>query len=138
MLNRLTNAFKNMNMKGKVACLALTFLGGFLAFGVLTYTTIQTIRIGGPKYAAVVTDKDLLADSMPPLLYVVESYLSTHLMQDTHDELSRAEAIGVYKDFKKSYESSMASWAERFPEGEVRDLLTTEVKQSAEEIFCNS
>ena len=136
MLNRLSNAFKNMNMRGKVACLALTFLGGFLSFGVLTYTTIQTIRIGGPKYTAVVTDKDLLADSMPPLLYIVESYLSTHLMQDTHDELSRAEAIGVYKEFKKSYEASMANWAEKFPEGEIRDLLTTEVKQSAEEIFA--
>ena len=112
MLTRFSSAFKNMNMKSMVTCLTLTFLGGFFTFGVLTYTTIEDIRIGGPKYSSVVTDKDLLADCMPPLLYVVESYLSTHLMQDTHDELSRAEAVGRYQDFKKSYVSSMSSWSE--------------------------
>ncbi len=136
MFTRLSNAFKNMNTKGKVACLTLTFLGSFLSFGILTYTTIQTIRVGGPKYVAVATDKDLLADAMPPLLYIVESYLSTHLMQDTQSELSRAEAFGRYKEFKKTHESSMASWSQRLPAGEVKDLLTTEVKQSAEAIFA--
>ncbi len=109
MLTQFSNAFKNMNMKGKVACLALTFLGGFLTFGTLTYTTIQNIRVGGPKYTAIVADKDILADCLPPLLYVVESYLCTHLMQDSHDALARTEGIVRYKEFKKSYESSMAS-----------------------------
>ncbi len=136
MLTRLSNAFKNMNMKGKVACLAFTFLGGFLSFGALTYTTIQTIRVGGPKYTAIVTDKDLLADAMPPLLYVVESYLSTHLLQDTHDELSRTEAVGRYKDFKKSFETCMANWTEKLPTGEIKQLLTSELKQSGDAIFA--
>ncbi len=135
MLSKLSSTFKNMNMKGKVACLTLTFIVGFLSFGVLTYGTIQTIRIGGPKYNSVVTDKDLLADCMPPLLYVVENYLSTHLMQDTHDELSRAEAVARYKEFKKSFETSMDSWSQRLSPGEIKTLLTTDVKQSAEAIF---
>lgn len=136
MFTRLSKSFNNMNMKSKVACLALTFIGGFLSFGILTYTTIQTIRIGGPKYNNVVTDKDLLADCLPPLLYVVESYLSTHLMQDTHDELSRAEAVGRYKEFKKSYESSMTAWSERLAAGEIKELLLNDVKSSADAIFA--
>ncbi len=136
MLTRLSNAFKNMNIKSKISCLVLTFLGGFLSFGALTYTTIQAIRFGGPKYVAVVTDKDLLADSMPPLLYIVESYLSTHLMQDTHDELSRAEAVGRYKEFKRSFETSIANWNENFPAGEIKDLLKNEIKPTADALFA--
>lgn len=125
-----------LSMKAKVVCLAVVFLAGFLTFGAYTYTTIQKVRIGGEQYNEVVTDKDLLADILPPLLYVIESYLSTHLMQDCDDINERAKAIGTYRDFKKSYETSMTAWTERLPAGEVKSKMLGDVKQTADEIFA--
>jgi methyl-accepting chemotaxis protein len=125
----------NLSMKAKVACLAVVFLVGFLTFGANTYKTIQKVRIGGDKYNEVVMDKDLLADILPPLLYVVESYLSTHLMQDCEDAEARTKAIQTFHDFKKSYEASMTSWTEKLPAGEIKTLVLGDVKRSADDIF---
>jgi PAS domain S-box-containing protein len=135
MLRRIQSGLRNINMKSKVTWLVLTFLVGFLSFGIFTHTTIQDIRIGGPRYIQVVADKVLLADGMPPFLYVVESYLSTHLMQDTADEASRTEAIRRYKSYKKSYEKSMANWSGKLADGAIKNILTTDAKKSADAIF---
>ncbi len=125
----------NLSMKAKVVCLAIVFSLGFLLFGTYTYTTIQKVRIGGDKYNEVVMDKDLMADILPPLLYVVESYLSTHLMQDCDDSDERAKAIETYREFKKSYETSMTSWTEKLPASEIKSLVLGDVKRSADDIF---
>ncbi len=122
-------------MKSKVACLVITFAIGFLTFAGITYTTIQTIRVGGPQYLNIVEDKDLLADTLPPALYVVETYLSTHLMQDSEDPEARADSIHRYKELSKSYEASMATWSKKLAEGKVKDLLTKQVAHSAESLF---
>lgn len=126
----------SLSMKAKVVCLAVVFLVGFLTFGASTYSTIQKVRIGGEQYNEVVMDKDLLADILPPLLYVVESYLSTHLMQDCDDVIERAKAIETYQEFKKSYETSMTAWTEKLPAGELKTLVLGDVKHTADEIFA--
>ncbi len=125
----------NLSMKAKVACLAVVFLLGFLTFGAYTYSTIQKVRIGGEKYNEVVMDKDLLADILPPLLYVVESYLSTHLMQDCDDAAERAKSIETYREFKSNYETSMTAWTEKLPAGEIKTLVLGDVKHTADDIF---
>ncbi len=66
MLNQTFTKLQNMSMKGKVSLLVLTFVVGFLTFGLVTFTTLKEIRVGGPRYANIVQDKDLLADALPP------------------------------------------------------------------------
>lgn len=125
----------NLSMKAKVLCLVCTFVVGFLAFSAMTYTTLKEIRVGGPQYNKIVLDKDLLADALPPTLYVVESYLNSHLMQESHDSAARTAAIKHYRDFRTAYETSMESWTKKLPDGEMKELLTRRIAKSAEAIF---
>lgn len=127
---------RNLSMKAKILCLATTFVVGFLTIGIITHQTIQQIRVGGKHYNEIVANKDLLADCLPPLLYVVESYLSTHLMQDSEDAAVQADAIEQYKGFKENYKTSMNNWLTNYPDGEIKELLRTDVADSAEEIFA--
>ena len=99
--------FRNLSMKAKILILGITFVIGFATIAVLTQQTISKIRVGSTQYKQIVADKDLLADCLPPLLYVVESYLNTQLMQNTHDPVFKAEAIEKYKEFENSYKTSM-------------------------------
>lgn len=128
--------FKNLSMKSKTLWLAGTFLVGFLLFGAITYTTIQEIRVGGPQYSTIVLEKDLLADALPPTLYVIESYLSTHLMQDTAEGEVRDAAIKNYAKFRAAFDSSLQGWLEKFPEGKIKEILRKDVTNSAQEIFA--
>ena len=36
---------------------------------------IHKVRVNGPLYHDIVTDKDLIADILPPPQYIIESYL---------------------------------------------------------------
>lgn len=125
----------NLSMKAKVLCLVFTFVVGFLAFAGITYTSIREIRVGGSHYNEIILNKDLLADAMPPTLYIVESYLSTHLMQDSPGAEARADAIKRYKSFQTAFQDGLVSWTKKIADGEVKTLLTKQVAKSAEAIF---
>ncbi len=57
-------------------------------------------------------------------------------MQDSADEATRKETTDRYKQFRGSYEESMASWLERLQEGEIKRHLENKVKASADAIFA--
>jgi hypothetical protein len=46
-------------------------------FAAAVYDTVSTVQIHGPLYVGVIQGKDLIADVLPPPLYIVESYLAT-------------------------------------------------------------
>ncbi len=126
----------SLNMKSQVTWLVIAFFFGFATFGFFSYSTIQKIRIGGKQYNEVVTDKDLLADCLPPLLYVVENYLSSQLLYSP-DEATRTTAVQRFNEFKKSYETSMASWQDRLPDGDIKRCVNGEVKRTADSIISS-
>lgn len=37
--------------------------------------SITDVRVGGPRYADIVQKKDLVADILPPPVFVIEGYL---------------------------------------------------------------
>lgn len=125
----------NLSVKAKVACLVGIFLFGFACFGLQTFTTLSTVKVGGPKFNEIVLDKDLLADMLPPSLYVIETVVSAQTLATTEDEELRRSALKRYQDFKSAYENGIKSWSEKFPAGEIRSLLTSEVAKTAEDII---
>jgi methyl-accepting chemotaxis protein len=128
---------RNLSMKAKILCLATTFVIGFITIGVITHRTIAEIRVGGDHYNEIIASKELMADSTPPFLYLLECYINTHLMQDSPDPVVRAKAVDEYKAFKARYKESLAKWMDVYPEGEVKEILRGPVARSAEEIFAD-
>ncbi len=126
---------KNLSMKSKTLLLAITFFLGFLVFGGITYTTIQEVRVGGPQYTTIVQEKDLLADALPPTLYAIESYLSTHLMQDADQPEVREDAVKNYEKFRAAFDTSLQGWMEKFPEGKIKEVLRKDITDSTVAVF---
>jgi len=126
---------KTMSLKSKTLWLAGTFVAGFILLGAITYSTLKEIRIGGPQYANIVLDKDLLADALPPTLYVIESYLSTHLLQGSQDRETQEAAGKNIAKFRNAYDTSFKNWMENFPDGKIKDIIRRDVAGSAKAIF---
>jgi methyl-accepting chemotaxis protein len=58
---------------------AVTASGIFLALGIvlaltMDMRTLQRLKVSGPVYTQIIDSKDLIADILPPPLYVVEAY----------------------------------------------------------------
>ncbi|MFO0940964.1 MAG: PAS domain S-box protein [Pirellulales bacterium] len=133
-MQSLVNKFRSLRLKNQVSWLLVAFLLGFAIFGFSSYRTIDKIRVGGTQYNEIVTDKDLLADCLPPLLYVVENYLSSQLLYSP-DEKVRNVAVQRFGKFKTEFENSIATWEKRLPDGELKTCLRGEVKSTAQEII---
>ncbi|WP_299863612.1 HAMP domain-containing methyl-accepting chemotaxis protein [uncultured Hoeflea sp.] len=69
-----------LNISRSLMLLAVTVtIGLTAAFGMKKYLYDQ-LKVTGPVYTEIVDSKDLLADILPPPLYVVESYLLANEM----------------------------------------------------------
>ena len=46
-----------------------------LVVGLVTFQTLFKLKVNGPIYAGIVEQKDLVADILPPPMYVLETYM---------------------------------------------------------------
>ncbi len=122
-------------IRTKVTTLAVLAGLGMIIFTGVAYRSLTRVSIGSPLYCELSDSKQLLADTMPPILYVVEAYLSTHMLQDAENETERHEARTQYTQFKKDFRSCLAVWSQKVPTGEIKTVLTDELGPTGEAIF---
>lgn len=75
---------------------AARVFGGMMAAGLLAAVIINSIainkiRIGGPTYNEIVHVKDLVADILPPPLYIIEAYLEANLAYNRIKPLAQTQ-----------------------------------------------
>jgi methyl-accepting chemotaxis protein len=93
---------------------SLALFGTVVCLGMATSIGIQTkafndLRINGPAYHQIVNGKDLVADILPPPLYVVESYM---LALEASADPARAQMAGkrIIGVLAPDYEARRTYW----------------------------
>jgi len=130
------NLLRNLSLKTKLVSLVSLFVVGLIGFALLSQTTLSLAKVNGPLYQRIVQDKDLLADVLPPPLYIVESYLVANQMRDAAgtDELNKL--VEKYKLLKQDYDKRQIFWNETLGRGEIRDELINKSRPPAEAFFA--
>ena len=83
-------------------------LGCLIIAGAATYS-LQQLRVGGSAYTNMINGKDLVADVLPPPLYVIEAYLNATMMAD--DTISLEDAKARFAPLRKDFGDRRAFWA---------------------------
>ena len=83
-------------------------LGCLIIAGAATYS-LQQLRVGGSAYTNMIAGKDLVADVLPPPLYVIEAYLNAIQMVD--EKVSLDEARARFAPLRKDFSDRRAFWA---------------------------
>lgn len=115
--------FRNLSLASKFCVLIVVMLAGFGTLGCLAYNTIENVRINGDVYSKVIQGKDLIADILPPPLYIVEPDLVAHRIVDEDDEGRLAKLIDRSKTLQNEYQTRLDYWRKNLPSGELTDLL---------------
>jgi hypothetical protein len=68
-------SFKHLEIKSKLALLVGVFLLGFIVLGGFAYQTLNLLEVNGPIYMRIVHGQNLLIDTTPPSMYIIEAYL---------------------------------------------------------------
>lgn len=134
MMNRLGMSLTSMN--GKIVLLTGMFVAGFSIFGVLSHSTLNAVKVHGPHYNRVVQNKDLLADVLPPPNYIVESYLTAHLMVNETDSHELESLISHYGNLKNEYAERQTHWNQTLEDGPLKHEINQASRVPAEEFFA--
>ncbi|MFB2553527.1 methyl-accepting chemotaxis protein [Ciceribacter sp. sgz301302] len=109
---------------------------GGLALGIgLQQMALRELKVGGPVFSRIVDGKDLIADIMPPPLFLVESY-SLASEAAIHDELLQANTARILA-LKKSYEERRAFWDASALPDDLKTFLDNDVVAKADTFWAN-
>jgi methyl-accepting chemotaxis protein len=98
-------------------------LGVVLAGGVALFA-IEGLRVGGPLFQQIVANKDIIADILPPPLYVVEADLvATKLVAHPETVDAATEKLAA---LRKDYDTRRAYWTQASIDPAMREMLVNE------------
>lgn len=110
---------------GSAGVLALVLAAG----GLTAYSSIDTIRIGGPLQTRGQETSDLIADILPPPEYIIESYLeATLLLNQPSSADQRSRRLG---ELRKQYDDRHQYWLNSNLDASVREKVSIGSHQGA-------
>jgi methyl-accepting chemotaxis protein len=126
---------KDVRISRKLYIVVGCFVVGFIVFGWLAKSTLDTVKIHGPIYTDIMQKKDLIADILPPPEYIIEPYLVT-LEAAGEADISRVkDDYARYQKLKTDYETRHQFWAKSLADGRLKDTMITTSYQGATQFF---
>lgn len=120
-------------MPASVSRLSATFsalvIVGILALAGASGLAIETLRIGSPMYERIVSSKDLIADILPPPLYVIEAFQEVTRLKDAPEDFTRR--VEKLQALRSQYLQRHAHWVDSDMEAEIRRRLTIDSDREA-------
>ncbi len=130
---------RRLSIRSKLALVVAVPVAAILAFAVVAYATFTAVRIGGDTYREIDESNDVVAEVLPPPLFIVESYLTVHQLADVETQEQFEELRNRLVRFEDDYRTRRAYWAngplEDPGEERLRDLLTEQAYVSADKFF---
>ncbi len=106
-----------------------------IAVGILLYS-LQQLKIDGPEYLRVVDAKDIIADILPPPLFVVEAYLAA-TETAAHPEETET-GIAEMEKLQKDYQTRMAVWQGKDLPQDISSHIGNALKSTSEAFWGSS
>jgi len=127
------NQFR-MGFAARIALLAGLFFVGLVATNLMWLSMTRTIEINGPLYKKIVQGKDLVADYLPPPLFVVEGYLLSYRISE-ETGARRSDFIERFRKGKQDFESRYQDWQKELDRADPRAKLIEESYASGKEFY---
>ncbi len=113
---------KKFTIKQNLILLLCGFILGFAVYGLISFSTLNQLKVNGPLYTNIIQKKDLLADILPPPEYLMETYLTMfQLEKSTPAEFP--VLIEKTQSLKKDFLERKQYWESELPSGELKDGL---------------
>ncbi len=105
----------NFSIRQRFLSLMIFFVTLVLIYGAWSFRTLHQLKVNGPVYDEVVQNKDLIADILPPPVYIIESYLvSLEMSQANQAETASLKAR--LEQLKSEYQTRVQFWrAQQLP-----------------------
>lgn len=105
-------------------------LTGMIVFGVLSFLTLQEVKIKGPYYNKIITANELISDILPPPAYIIESYLTAFEQMFAANKTSLDKLIERSRRLHKEFDERHQYWSKHISEELDKRLQSIFIVQS--------
>ena len=123
---------EDLRVATKLILLIFTVALGIVGFGLIAYSTVNTVKVGGPIYEAIQKEANLSIDSAPPPLYLIEAQADMLALLVERDKSKYQQFVGSISQHQKEFEEAYTADSASIPEGRVKDLLKSESAEARE------
>ncbi len=125
---------RSLSIRTKLLVLVAGFAASLLAYSAFSASIVRDVGIASPAYNGIVDGKDLVADLLPPPLYVVEAFLDAQLLRTAAPNQVEAlvQSIGA---LHRQHEERLQFWTARLPESAIKQELLKEAHDAAAPFF---
>jgi methyl-accepting chemotaxis protein len=129
------NVFNKLKVRYKIALIIILFVVGFSIFGIYSFRILSHVKVAGPIYKQIIKSKDLIADTLPPTEFIIESYLTSYELLNEEDKDQIELLIKKGDDLEADYIRRYLYWKQALPEGDIKEILTVKSYKPAIEFF---
>lgn len=124
-------SLKRMKLGTKLFLLVGISLSGLVMLGVVSYLTLERVKVDGPIGNEITRDLKLAGDIMPPPLNILQTRIVVYqILRETDRAKLQAEIADIHR-LKQAYLEAHDQWAKELPEGKVRDLVLAKAHDPA-------
>ena len=107
------------------AAVAATFA---TTIGVMTFT-LEKVKIEGPEYRQIIAGKDIVADILPPPMFLIEAYLLASEIEI--DSALAADNLPRIEQLQADYEDRLSVWRNSNLPDELKQIIETQITPAA-------
>jgi methyl-accepting chemotaxis protein len=139
MFNNITKRHQ-LTIKMRFTLILGTLIIGFSLFGIAAFKAMATLNVNGPVYQRIAQGKDVIADVLPPPVYILESYmvaLQLTVAEDFYDMKTQA-MISRFRKLKAAYDTRHNFWLTQPLDQEHHDLLLERSYRPAQAFYAEA
>lgn len=122
---------RELKLSRRIGILIAVFCVGIISFGLWSFKTLSEIKVGGPVYDRIEQSQSLIADVLPPPLYVIESYLVCLQIASATPGVIQENLITRLHQLRQEYEHRSDFWAQKKIGAALSESLLVQAKNPA-------
>ena len=99
---------------------------GIIAMMVLQMKVLNHVKVSGPVYHQVIEGKDLIADILPPPLYIIETHFTILMLLHEKDPTRQQNMILALDKLRSDYDDRHKFWTNTIHDEKLKNRLLNE------------
>ena len=115
--------------------LVATLVVGYLLVARMVFCAIEDSKVNGAVYQAIVQNKEIITDILPPSECILESYLTAFELSCPWNRDAVEQLETQLNNLEGKFEHRQAYWNKQLKPGEIKNLLVNESSKPARRFY---
>ena len=115
--------------------MTLFFLATAIVTGIISFRSVERVKVNGPIYKEIKDQNDLVADILPPPAYILETYFTVLQLVGETDAAATKDELTKLQSLKQDFNDRSEYWGKQLPDSPLKKTLLEDSHRPAVEFI---